>query len=354
MTPAQTKALQDYQDAISKYTTSGHKDTSIAGNRTNEDVGSSAMGGVQTDPQYKTNEMEALKALEDQSKEGLTARDRADMATTENSANRANRGRIGAIQQNMTARGAGGSGMDLVAQLSSSQDSNDLAAMKALETAGTAADRRTTGANALGNMSSNLQSQDFAQQSAKAKAADQIAQFNAQNRNNANAWNTSNAQHVTDTNAAGSNQFASNVLGAGEAGANTGYDAATEDENRRLLADQENKKRKAAQLHAIGSTVGMVGGGIAGSAGGPAGIAAGATAGGQLGGGLATAASGGYWTGGKIPGKASVPGDSPANDTVTTNLSPGEVVVPRSVVAAHHDAIGSLLDAASKLHKARK
>jgi hypothetical protein len=84
------------------------------------------------------------------------------------------------------------------------------------------------------------------------------------------------------------------------------------------------------------------------------GAAVGSSAGGALGGGCADATGPGYWHGGKIPGKAEVPGDSPANDTVPTNLSPGEVVVPRSVVAAHHDAIGHLLDAAAKLHKARK
>jgi hypothetical protein len=35
--------------------------------------------------------------------------------------------------------------------------------------------------------------------------------------------------------------------------------------------------------------------------------------------------------GGEIPGKAAVPGDSPKNDTVPTMLSPGEIVIPRSV-----------------------
>lgn len=34
--------------------------------------------------------------------------------------------------------------------------------------------------------------------------------------------------------------------------------------------------------------------------------------------------------GGKIPGQPKVPGDSPANDTVKTLLSPGEIVIPRT------------------------
>lgn len=34
--------------------------------------------------------------------------------------------------------------------------------------------------------------------------------------------------------------------------------------------------------------------------------------------------------GGKVPGRAAVPGNSPKNDTVPADLSPGEIVVPRS------------------------
>jgi hypothetical protein len=40
-----------------------------------------------------------------------------------------------------------------------------------------------------------------------------------------------------------------------------------------------------------------------------------------------------YTKGGVVPGKAKVAGDSPMNDTVPAKLSPGELVVPRSLVA---------------------
>lgn len=35
--------------------------------------------------------------------------------------------------------------------------------------------------------------------------------------------------------------------------------------------------------------------------------------------------------GGHVPGEAAVPGDSERNDTVPAMLSPGELVIPRSV-----------------------
>lgn len=41
--------------------------------------------------------------------------------------------------------------------------------------------------------------------------------------------------------------------------------------------------------------------------------------------------------GGKIPGKAPMPGDHPANDKVRAMLSPGEIVIPRSITM-HPDA----------------
>lgn len=55
-----------------------------------------------------------------------------------------------------------------------------------------------------------------------------------------------------------------------------------------------------------------------------------------------TAAHGGF-----IPGKAKVKGDSPKNDTVPAQLSPGELVVPRSVVAQGPAAIAKFAQAAA-------
>jgi hypothetical protein len=52
---------------------------------------------------------------------------------------------------------------------------------------------------------------------------------------------------------------------------------------------------------------------------------------------MATAA-GGLSSGGAVPGAPVDPGDSPDNDTVPAWLSPGEVVIPRSVVAQGPDA----------------
>jgi hypothetical protein len=53
--------------------------------------------------------------------------------------------------------------------------------------------------------------------------------------------------------------------------------------------------------------------------------------------------------GGAVPGQAKVPGDSPKNDTVHAQLSPGEYVVPRSIVQNHPEDVATLLQALQHL-----
>ena len=78
---------------------------------------------------------------------------------------------------------------------------------------------------------------------------------------------------------------------------------------------------------------GSIAGGLLGGASGAMGT--GSSVGAGLGGAAAAFSAGGrvpsYRRGGAVPGRASVPGDSPQNDTEHALLSPGEVVLPRTV-----------------------
>ncbi len=58
-------------------------------------------------------------------------------------------------------------------------------------------------------------------------------------------------------------------------------------------------------------------------------------------------------SGGHVPGQAQVPGDSPQNDTVHARLSPGEFVVPRSIVQNHPEDIATLLHAMRSMRGAK-
>jgi hypothetical protein len=58
--------------------------------------------------------------------------------------------------------------------------------------------------------------------------------------------------------------------------------------------------------------------------------------------------------GGKVPGKAQIPGDSVKNDTVKTMLSPGEMVIPRSVMQSKDPAEAAKAFVAQKLKEKSK
>lgn len=58
-----------------------------------------------------------------------------------------------------------------------------------------------------------------------------------------------------------------------------------------------------------------------------------------------------FLMGGKVPGQASVPGDSEKNDTVPAMLSPGEVVLPRSVIQSKNPSQAAAKFVAAVLSK---
>lgn len=119
------------------------------------------------------------------------------------------------------------------------------------------------------------------------------------------------------------------------ANANLGYQQnyrgaeATQQQINQGVASQNAQQRAqlaAGAMQAAASGTAMAVGGGKGGQGGGAQPAAGAA------------------HGGKVMGKANVPGDSPANDTVDAKLSPGEIVVPRSM-ASNPDAAKRFIDA---------
>jgi hypothetical protein len=60
------------------------------------------------------------------------------------------------------------------------------------------------------------------------------------------------------------------------------------------------------------------------------------------------------YKGGEVPGKAPVKGDHPANDVVHAKLSPGEMVIPRSVVEKGPDAVKKFVELLSKRKSSKK
>lgn len=157
-------------------------------------VGPSAMGQVQADPQAVAAQRLALQRMqEDASTVGLTAEERAEMSAGMDEAAQYERGQRGAILQNAQARGVGGSGLELAAQLEA-QQGGAMRAHKAGQNAAAMAARRRALANMqMGQFGSQLRGQDFGEKSDRAKAQDVIEKFNA-NHKVGNFWNATQGQ----------------------------------------------------------------------------------------------------------------------------------------------------------------
>lgn len=346
---ARDLGMEEFFKSIKDYEQNGNNQYDWLGDlEGSPQLGDSELGKIVNDPRYSEFEQQALRDLEQQSKDGLSSRDLADMAQLESQVNRSNSGRIGAIQQGMAARGMGGSGMELVAQMQAAQDATERQALASLEKNAQVQQGRRDATSQLGNMAGQLSSRDFQQQAQKAAAQDAINRFNTANQQQTQMYNHQGRQGMANQNVAQNNQFAQNVMGAKQGGAQMRYNSGVEADNQAAARKQGNRAQNAA----IGTAVGAIGGGVLGSyipvVGTAAGAAAGSAAGGALG--------GMYAHGGEIPGQAKVPGDSLANDTVPALVSPGEIVLPRSITQHEKagDAAKLFVDLNNMLSKGKK
>lgn len=339
-------------------------------------VGPSELGGVKLNPEYVKTQDEQLGALRNlANRGGHDAASDAELAQIQAKANTNAKGQQGAIMQNMAARGQGGSGASLLAQLSNSQNQTNNQSLQDLGVRGQNEQTALAARMGAGQLGSQMQQNDYNQQAAKAQANDAINRFNAQNNaqmslSNAQ-MNNAGQQYNTGLQQTGyQNQFnkAAGISGVNLAAAKH-YDT---------LADIDARRQGGMLSGGIGITSALLQAGGKNGAFGSGGALAdwfgggggGATAG-TTGTGIIDGVSGGItgasqavepgmaltdqWHstrspyngyaagGGKIPGISPVPGNSFKNDTVQMMESPGEVVVPRSMTHASNDVIGNFV-----------
>jgi hypothetical protein len=338
----------------------------------------SAYGNISLDPTTRAAQMAALSQYTDIANAGgLDPAAKLALQQTIDAANTQAAGERGALQQEAQARGQGGSDFALMQEAIANQGASNTAATQGLETAAMAEANRQAALGSMANIGGAVNASDYAQAQAKAAAQNQINAVNQAYTNAANVGNVQNqltGQEINLNTAQGVN--AANTT-AGQS--RVYYNAALPQQqfnnelakaggiagvsqNQAGLAQQAQN----AQLGFTGSllgTAGTIGGAYLG---GPAGAAAGraltsgtAGQGGSSGpppsantgqyapkgfygynkGGYTCYADGGVAhdhsicmkLGSYVPGKAKVEGDSEENDTVPAMLSPGELVIPRSV-----------------------
>lgn len=276
-----------------------------------------------------------------------TPQEQAQIAQALQQSNQNLQGQRGSIDQQAEARGVSpGMLQAALGQVQSGQDqqSANQAALQAQSQEYQAAlGAMTSGANA----GQALQGQQNTQANTVAQAQNAMQQFNAANQQQAAGTNAANTQAANMLNTNNANTVAQ--ANTGLKNQQTLYNAAVPET---VFNNQMQKATGVAgqgnQMAGTATQQGQQAAGLTGGLLGAAGTVAGAYAGApaktpapQQQSGVQAAplqnqgyADGGITmkSGGMIPGHAKVSGDSKANDTVPIRVSPGEAVVPRSVV----------------------
>lgn len=197
-------------------------------------MGDTAYDGISVDPRLKDAQMAALNQLAGVAKDGgMNAADKANLASIQSQTGQADRGRREAIMQNMQQRGFGGSGNELLAQLSSSQAATDRSAQEGLNVAGMAQQRALDAMLQGGNLAGGIRGQDFGEQSKIAQARDEVSRFNAGVQNNANQFNAGAANNMSQFNVGQTNNM-------GQFNASGKFDASKTNAGNKLQNSQFN------------------------------------------------------------------------------------------------------------------
>lgn len=300
---------------------------------------------------------------------GLNPEEQAQMQQIEQQLATQEHGANQAAIQGQAARGNLTGGETLAAQLEGNQAADVNANQLGAATAGNAYQQMINELTSAGSLGSGLQGQENTQANTVASAIDAINRFNTtqqqteenlntQASNVAQEENLANLQDISNKNVSNANAHAlqqsqlpqetyQDALAKAEAAAGIDTQMANQ-----ATGQGEQNAGIVGGLTGLGATTVFGGnnfGSPSSSSGGssPAGAAGAANTfsdfgagAGEAGGsadaaGIALVNKGGeikdFRSGGPVPGKAVVPGNSPRNDNVPAMLSPGEVVLPRTV-----------------------
>lgn len=355
----------------------------VQGTVTPEDIavaeqGPSEYTNISLDPATRAAQMSALQQYMDIANAGgLDAESKLALQQIIDQANAQSRGAQGAIMNEAQAMGQGGGDFALTQRAIAAQGASNNAATQGMQAAAIAEANKRAALDAMARIGGGVNAADWAQAAEAARAGDvinatntgarntanlqdvankiQTGEFNVGTAQNVNAANTAAGQNKVYYNAALPQQRFNNELAKASGIAGVSGNQAT--------AAQNAQNADTAFMGSLLGTAGTIG---ATALGGPA---AGAMTNSMIGpsrqvgtapgiGPITTPknvmqykpvgyAKGGYTCyadggvahdhsicmklGGHVEGEAQVPGDSEKNDTIPAMLSPGELVIPRSV-----------------------
>jgi hypothetical protein len=144
----------------------------------------SRLESFQVDPRLREAQYRALGELQSIGDAGgLRLSDKAQLQEIAMDEAAKERGAREAIEAKARATGTGGSGLELASKLISQQGGAGRRSRRGTEVAALAQDRALNAILNAGNLAGGIRGQAFGEEAAKAKAADEIARFNAEMRN---------------------------------------------------------------------------------------------------------------------------------------------------------------------------
>lgn len=287
---------------------------------------SNAYNNISLDPSDVAAEKKSLGELDQVATDkGMTPEMQAQITAALNQTHTQENGANASILDQMAQRGIPTSLMGTAAQMANNGQEADSANATATAAAGQAEANAINAMMNEGNLAGSMQGQQESAAENKAAAQNAMQQWNAGATNSTAAANADRSQAANAYNATNKQTVANNNTGT--ANLRTQYNAGVP---QTVFSDQMQKaggeagvsENQANQDTAQGNQMmGLIGAGV-----GAAGNAA------------ASAPVYNFDEGGSVPGHAIVPGDSSKNDVIHARLSPGEIVVPRSI-APHPEAV---------------
>lgn len=174
-------------------------------------IEASKVAQIKEDPKLREAALQGLQLLQQRSDQGFGAEEEAAFAQARREAGKESQGRLQSILQQTQARGMGGSGAELAAQLSASQAGDEQLAMEGQNIAAERARASRDAINRMFGAATELRGQDFDIANAKAAAEDQLNRFrvgmeadqqarNIAAKNRAQEYNLSEKQRIADQN----------------------------------------------------------------------------------------------------------------------------------------------------------
>lgn len=176
----------------------------------------SEVSQLKEDPELRQNQLNALEELHKRGKVGLTPEEKAEFNALRAQNQRDLESKRQQILQSYQARGLGGGGQELAAQLAVAQQGAQIGSEQGDRMAAEASRRALQSILSGGQLAGSMRAQDFDVNRAKAQAADEVNRFNTENaravqmrnissKNAAQDANLREQQRVADANVAAAN-----------------------------------------------------------------------------------------------------------------------------------------------------